>query len=100
MSKAKAEVALQEGGFDIIPPKEVGSSSEKALESGNFVSGYENLVTSSFCGEEQDEGVRAKEFYHRTEDHPEGENSKAVAYVFPGGRLYDFYVVNSEWDRI
>jgi hypothetical protein len=93
-SKAKAEAALQERAFDIIPAEEIRVSAETALASGNFVSGYESLVTSSFCWEEQDDGVLAKEFYHRTEDHPEGEYAKAVAYVFEGGELHDFYVVD------
>ena len=94
MSEAKAEAALQERGFDIIPPEEVRDSAETALASGNFVHGYESLVTSSFCWEEQDDGVLAKDFYHRTGDYPEGEYANAVAYVFEGGELHDFYVVD------
>jgi hypothetical protein len=86
-----AEAALQERGYDIISCEEVQRQTEEALNAGEFVSGYDELMASSNEWVEDDDDRLSREFYHRTPNYPQGEYAKAIA-VFSDGELYDFYV--------
>ncbi len=101
MNKKIAESRLVERGYDIISAAEVKSAADEALKSGMFVQGYENLMnwSDAWKGEECYDGEIFKEFYHRTEENPNGEYAKAVA-VFDGGEIWDFYVIDADGNEI
>lgn len=95
----KAESLLRQRGYDIVPASQVREKATEALLSGAFVQGFEELSGFSSEWVSSDSYILEREFYRRTENYPEGEFGKAVAYV-DNGEIYDFYVTDHQGNEI